>query len=446
MRNFHFVNNFATALAADILAADTTFALAASPPDVPTLTAGSTLALTLFTVDETTGEETAREVIYVTATDPSTQTLSTVERAAEGTTALGWTAADTKVEARITQGMLAGMIQKNYGEFLYAGHDNAWTDNNWNSLTYENLLPLLDNSVFIMSNSGGDEINPVDGPINGIGIGNRISVGRNSIVLGVSPSTWVGATGLSNVCIGATAYVYGNENVAVGDQAQATDAEGVAVGVNSNVTGTGGVAVGRRARANRKGAVAVGWWSEVGDFNGVAIGAEAKTTESEQVVLGPYHRVSNVPGGFVLNAIPHLTTNDEYAPTYISGPNTPASVRANAAKIVVQTPSIDLSVQDAIAAIAMPANSVLFIDSIDFVPTFASAPTGTPAFSVGTGAAAPADILAATPLASNAVHERTMVSVDRPAGVTALEAKVTTPVTGGSLSGRLVVHGYVMEV
>lgn len=104
---FGFLNNFAAQLAAPVADDATEIELSTGAEAIATALEGAdAIALTLFVRDDQ-GNETQQEVVYATAVGDS---LVTVEREQEGTTAATFTAGDG-VESRLTAAPLQQMLQ-----------------------------------------------------------------------------------------------------------------------------------------------------------------------------------------------------------------------------------------------------------------------------------------------------------------------------------------------
>lgn len=109
MSLYTFSNNASTTLASSCLSTDTTLTLAAATGSkFPALSAGQIFAATL---EDTSGNI---EVVYCTG---RTGDVLTVTRGQEGTTAAGF-ASGSRVELRVTAGILAALLQKNGGDTL----------------------------------------------------------------------------------------------------------------------------------------------------------------------------------------------------------------------------------------------------------------------------------------------------------------------------------------
>lgn len=109
MSIYVFANNASSLLASSIISTDTTVTVTASEGSkFPTISAGQ---VALVTLEDVSGN---KEIMKATA---RTGDALTVVRAQEGTTALAF-ASGSRVELRVTAGLLAALLQKNGGDVL----------------------------------------------------------------------------------------------------------------------------------------------------------------------------------------------------------------------------------------------------------------------------------------------------------------------------------------
>ena len=88
---------------------------------------------------------------------------------------------------------------------------------------------------------------------------------------------------------------------------------------------------------------------------------------------------------------------------------------------------------------------MMFVDAFDVVIVEASGATGAPEIQIGPDDADPADYLAATVITKTAMGGRETFEPLTSDGVTTLRVSVVTAGTG-TLSAKVVVRGYVMEI
>ena len=275
------------------------------------------------------------------------------------------------------------------------------------------------------------------------------------------------ADGWGSVALSWNAYAKGSQSVAIGSEAFAGISGSVALGEAARVAEEGfsaGVSVGQQARCNSgsvsvgqyskaqsENSVSVGGYAETSEDFSVSIGAHAQTSASSSVALGAFadasgeHSVAlgrgataTIDGGFRVGVMPYL------AKSVINGA---ASHRKNTGTAAVfALDEISLSSGSDFADLDLPENTILLIDSLDWITTVSDAPGGAPEIQVGTDATDNDTLLPATALIATGLHERQTFTPTHSNGVTSVHVSVAVAATGTAQAGKLVVRGYVMEV
>ncbi|MGP9764544.1 hypothetical protein ACT3UM_02300 [Halomonas sp. AOP13-D3-9] len=537
---FGFLNNFAAQLAAPVAEDAIEIELSTGAEAIATaLGNADAVALTLFVVDAQ-GNETKREVVYATAVAES---MVTVEREQEGTTAATFTAGDG-VESRLTAAPLQQMLQgvagtmptgiagaialggayEHEGEAFgpaqavaagalalgsgsYATSDSAMAIGGkvYAALEWEGDPVLV--SAAQANATGAMAIGPGAQATAGLGI----AIGDGSRAYGVRSIALAGASanGARSCSIGANSSSHGDDSLAAaggyassdGAVALGADAnsggessfavfgstysdaaivigvgagvnapEGIALGADSSANGPASVVIGKGAQGNAEGVTVIGRnaaasspkSSAYGDGAeaqppGVtAIGSSAQGLSPETVAAGleataqaPYcvalgrGAVANIPGGLAVNAISYIPATYNQTGEFAGPP--PNTSRQAAMQVVVATEPLDLTDSDAVATLTLPANAMLFPDAFDLVVIDADSVGGAPEIQIGPDDTDPADYLAATAISKTAIGERETFEPLISDGVTTLRVSVVAAGTG-TLSAKVVVRGYVMEI
>lgn len=239
----------------------------------------------------------------------------------------------------------------------------------------------------------------------------------------------------------------GEDSIAIGSGASATQGAGtgtgMALGKNASAA-PGTCAWGEDAQAQAPAGMAAGKGASSMAPENVAWGVGAAVMTPYSVALGAYARNANVPGGFQLNAISYLPATPDDTGTYAGPP--PSATRRASQQVVIATDALDLTDDTDAVTLALPPNTMLFIDAIDVIITGSDTPGGSPEITVGPDAGSPAAYLAATPVGKTAVGERETYSPPVTDGVTSLRVATTTAGTGTTYQAKIVFRGYVMEL
>ncbi|WGI23623.1 hypothetical protein QEN58_09660 [Halomonas alkaliantarctica] len=114
-------------------------------------------------------------------------------------------------------------------------------------------------------------------------------------------------------------------------------------------------------------------------------------------------------------------------------------------QVIFGTYPIDLTNDTANAVIELPANTLLLPDAIDVVIVESDGAGGTPEIQVGPNDAEPDSYLATTAINTTAIGGRETFEPLTRDGMTSLRVSVVIAGTG-TLSAKVVVRGYVMEI
>lgn len=537
---FGFLNNFAAQLAAPVADDATEIELSAGAEQIAeALENADALALTLF-VRDTQGNETKREVVYATAVAES---VVTVEREQEGTTAATFTAGDG-VESRLTAAPLQQMLQGFAGTMpkgiagaialggAYENENEAFAPAQALALgalalgsgTYatSDAAVAIGSKMYAALASGGAPVlvsaaqaygagSVAIGPgaqantALGVAIGDGAEAnalrtlalaggsayGERSISIGAGSQSYGEATialgagsayGESTIALGNEAYGSGLMSLAIFGSASADYA--AAIGEGSSVTGDASVAVGRAAQVNAAQALALGYGATVNTEGGTAVGRNADVSSPKSSAFGdgamaqppgvtalgtgaqglapetvaagleataqaPYSialgrgAAAAITGGLAVNAISYLPATYDQTGEFAGPP--PTASRQAAMQVVIATASFDLTDSAAVTTLSLPNNAMLFPDAFDLVITDADSAGGVPEIQIGPDDTDPADYLAATAINKTAIGERERFEPLISDGVTTLRVSVVAAGTG-TLSAKVVVRGYVMEI
>ncbi|TFH84727.1 hypothetical protein EQG41_20880 [Billgrantia azerbaijanica] len=475
---YAFINNFEQILAQAVADTDTTITLDGGGSQMSNASADLVYVLTLFHVDSN-GNETAREIVHVTGVSGDTLT---VERAKEGTTAQAWAVGDG-VSQRLTAEVLGRyeLLPR-----LPADHDAEairWVglDHDMSKLTPTGLQYWAADTLVI-----GQAPELYDGASEywgGSTVVGSWAIGRGSGVTAVgayagSPygddcdeSTALGAyavaAALGATAVGAMPEAFGEKSIAIGYDAavgsqsgdpqadgmgaiaagagaSATKNYGVALGAGASASGVEAVAVGRQSGASADYAGALGPASAATAVRASAFGVFARASAVESVALGPGPDTT-LEGGMTMGALPYVAKVPVSA-GWESGYTSPAACRQSAAQVVLATHALDLTTAGDTVTLDMPANAMLFIDSIDVVIVASDTAGGSPEISVGPDDVTPAAYLASTPVTKTAVGGRESHTPLVADGVTSLRVATAVAGTGTTYQAKIVFRGYVMEL
>lgn len=259
------------------------------------------------------------------------------------------------------------------------------------------------------------------------------------------------------IVIGVQAAVNATEGIAIGMGAEANAPESMAMGKGAAANAPGTTAVGRAADASSPHSSAFGDGAKAQPPGVTALGAGAEGWSPEVVALGmaaqalaPYSVAlgcaaeANIPGGMALNALSYLPAAYRQAGEYAGPP--PTATRQAAMQVVIGTVALDLTDSAAVATVELPPNALLLPDAFDVIVVESDTAGGAPEIQIGPDDTAPADYLAATPVANTAVGGRETHAPLVTDGITALRVAVVTAGTGTAYKVKVVVRGYVMEV
>jgi hypothetical protein len=404
---YAFINNFAQMLAQPLAEGETTLVLDGGGSLLSNATADLVYTLTLFQVDDQ-GEETAREIVLVTAAVDNTLTI---QGGQEGTArpSGGWPSG-TEIEARVTAGALGDFS----GNYLRSGGRN----------------------IIAAEGAAADET-----------VNDYILMGRHAYV-----------EANSAVCIGDGAYAGGTDApVAVGKFASSSGDRGVAVGMSARAQGSRAVALGPDSRAAQDYSISAGFQSEAlaesgaafgraaqvatGATSGLASGHGAKASAVESVALGRA-ATSGVPGGLSCSALPYLPASISHLSSYLAPPAT----RRAANQVILASPALDLTDGAAAVTLDLPSGTRLFIEAIDVVVVGSDTAGGSPEISIGPDDVEPAAYLASTPVTKSGVGDRETHAPLVVDGVTNLRVATSVAGTGTLYQVQAVFRGYVMEL
>ncbi|MBR2512764.1 MAG: hypothetical protein IKE45_01865 [Halomonas sp.] len=322
---FEFLNNFATQIAAPVAEPDTTIELSTGADLIAAaLQDADAVALT-----DSQGNETKREVVYVTAVSAG---VVTVERGQEGATPQTFNPGDG-AEARLTAASLANMEQglsglvpasargaialgvevTQEGEAfpraqavaegaLAFGADASATGTGSVALGSGFNASLTWNGDLILSQ--GAKANGTGAVAIGAGAqantGRAVAIGSGSDSSGLASFALAGggSYGTRTVAIGEGAQAYGDDTLALGEGAYTggnkafalfgytTEDYSLSIGEGSNVSGSESVAVGRNAQVNAPAAIALGLGATVNAEGGTAVGRNTDVSSPKSSAFG----------------------------------------------------------------------------------------------------------------------------------------------------------------
>lgn len=402
------------------------------------------LLLTIFNSDES-----AHEIIQVTAWDSGTSTL-TCTRAAGGTSEQEW-ARGTQIEARVNSALLDGLTDDaaDYTIALPRGDGSA---------THEGAVVLGHNA------SGTNSA--------AIAIGESSESSGNGSV-GIGP--WAIASDSQAIALGYDADGLGNQSIAVGNGAEVLSGanSGIAIGGSSSCAEnvSYGIAIGSGSAANADYAVILGGGSGavagaedtivIGAFatgngldsvvigrgaqndsngNSVAVGHGAENAANYSMALGK-DSLAQIKAGLHLAAVSYHP-NTAAAPTLET--NDIMTRHRAASQMTLATAILDLTDDTDYYDIEIPAGAHFYPDHIDIIIASASSTGGTPEISVGTSDTETNSILAASTISKTAAYGRHSFTADSLDGVTNITVHVATAGTG-TWTCRAVVVGYLVE-
>lgn len=249
---------------------------------------------------------------------------------------------------------------------------------------------------------------------------------------------------------------YSDAAIVIGVGAGVNAPEGLAVGVNAEANGPASIVIGKEAQANSEGAMALGRNAVASSPGSLALGDGAQANPPEVTAIGmganakaPYSvalgrsAATTVTGGLQTNALSYLPYR--YDQTSENAGSPPTASRQAAMQVVVGTEAIDVTDSAAVAIIELPANTILLPDAFDVVVVESDEAGGTPEIQAGPDDTDPAGYLAAKPVSKTSMGEREVFEPLSGDGITMLRASVVTAATG-TLSVKLMVRGYVMEI
>lgn len=423
---FTAINNLSVTTINDVSPTDTSLVLAGYTPLAEVLAAnpGTTVPLT---AELPSGD---LEIVYVTAIESDT---ATVIRGREGTTAADLPA-DTVLEARTTAALLnnvstAIVVDEQGNTAPLHGEGTAPPANVSWAVTIGEISAAESEGVSLGRESYA--------ATKGVAIGRSAQASEFAAVALGSTSQ---AADMNAVALGRGAYAAGSA-VSVGAFAGARSDESVTINTNADTYGVGAVVAGYGALAGEAAnpadsAVAVGRYAQV------APGTQAG------VSLGPA-AVCTVPSGMRLTGIPYIAKEPDDTGTQSSANVSSAqamqvsAARRVAASTVFATDPLDLTTPGSVT-LELPPGVVMAIDSIDAMVVSASSPGGAPTIQVGNDIV-PDKYIGTSAVTATVAGNRDTYSPASTDGATKVTATVVGAATG-TLSVRIVVRGYVMEI
>lgn len=274
--------------------------------------------------------------------------------------------------------------------------------------------------------------------------------GKGAIALGAD----VDSGGESSFAVFGTSY--SDAAIVIGVGAGVNAPEGLALGVNAEANGSASIVIGKGSQANSEGAMAIGRNAMASSPGSLAMGDGAQANPPEVTAIGiganaqvPYSvalgrsATTTVMGGLQTNALSYLPYM--YDQTGENAGSPPTASRQAAMQVVVGTDALDVTDSAAVATFELPANTILLPDAFDVVVVESDGPGGAPEIQIGPDDTAPADYLASTPISKTEVGGREVFEPLSRDGITSLRVSVATAGTG-TLSAKVVLRGYVMEI
>ncbi|SFB80911.1 Head domain of trimeric autotransporter adhesin [Marinospirillum celere] len=362
------------------------------------------------------------EIVYVYKVNPNDDTVVSVLRGREGTEPRLWPA-DTVAECRLTSGVINYLL-------------------NWNELLYTGGVVIGEQAIKRSPEWGG------------------ICIGHYAMLLSdeVDKDEYYEGFGDRAYCVavGNWSQCQSVKSVAIGDESAVWHPAhyGVAIGWKAQVgTGMGSAAIGAEAYIDDSPkSVSIGGYAICKDApDSIALGYNAKTEAPGAISLG--QGIASINGGLRSTAISYLPS-DVSRPIYRKDfepvaqgeiESLPELACGAAMQSVFSTAEIDLTNETATADLELPENTILLIDSLDWITTVSDTPDGAPEIQIGTDETEDNTLLAATPVTATDLHARQTFSPAHSNGVTSVRVAVAVAATG-TLKGKLVVRGYVMEV
>lgn len=219
------------------------------------------------------GNESQHEIVLITGRSGD---ALTVVRAQENTAAVAW-GAGTKIEARVTAGML-DYLDPTYDDGSTAIGEDAIAGSGNTTVVGKNATALDSNAIAVGYNSTAEGLNSI-----AVGPNTDISPAADYATVLGSGAT---ATAASALALGASADATGTSAVAVGDSTTASAAQSLAAGKGATASGGSAIAVGDTASASAAGAVAVGGTSAASAQNAVAVGKSTVAGGVDSVAVG----------------------------------------------------------------------------------------------------------------------------------------------------------------
>lgn len=425
-----FINNFETTLA-EAAGPGATQLILASQGERLNMTSSDALSEPLEYL-LTLSSETDMEIVRVTGKNPSLPNMIYILRGQEGTSPTDWQEG-AQVEMRLTAGSLNRQVSRGLPVVLGDPEQISLGSS-----------PDSRKIAIGTGSAGGNQ------PINiGFDLTNTadrgILIGRGTTATGgqsIAIGDIVSASGAASISIGRNTQSVGAHAVAMGDNSTAFEDEAVALGFNAVAGSEQAVALGSESKAYAPRTAALGFNAQCSSPAAVAVGASATANPPASVALGA-GAVCDVLGGFSFHGLPYLPS--EYQHTSELQSYAPDSTRQASMQVVIATTEIDLASGSSNAALQLPPNTIFLIDSLDWITTASSSPGGAPQIQVGTDDINNNNLLAATEITATGLHERQTFDPLHSNGVASVYVSVATAGTG-TLTGKLVVRGYVMEV
>lgn len=404
--------------------------------------------LTLFDDDQ-------MEVVTVTGAESGESNKLKIERGKEGTTAKAWDAG-TSVQMRLTADFLnrvavrdtpvllggSSMTPAESDEGIFIG-DRLWSSAvNPIAIGY-NLYPSGDKAIIIGTGcyAGGEQSVTIGSGSRGDG-DDALSLGTDSaarqaksVAIGYGSS----ANGDSAISMGVSSLAGSEKSIAIGEDARSLANGTIAIGGGTTASSEDSIAIGSGSQSNPPSAVSVGASTRAGSPYSTALGTGASARFIGSIVLGA-GQGPGVPGSFHANALPVMPASPSEANS-----GAPSVTRRATNQVCIQTEVIDLADDQSMTELAMPSDTILLIDSLDFVVTESEDAEGSPEIKVGTDESENNSLLAATEITQTDLYGRQTFTPAHSNGVTSIQVSVASAGTG-KLKGKLIVRGYVMEV
>lgn len=423
------INNFSVATISEASEESTTLVLSGYTGIADALAAhpGAVLPLTAVT------SRGAGEVLYVTGIE---EDVATVLRGQEGTPADVLPEGAT-LEARTTAGLLNRVADQGAAALVVDDQGNV---------THRHVSDAASTPSGSWAVAVGELSNATT---DGVAVGRESAAADQAVALGRGSQS----SGYAAVALGPFSHAADTNSTALGRGAYAAHSA-TSVGPFAGARASKSVVINTQTDVYGEGAVVVGHGGVAGSStspadSAVAVGIHAQVSPGAHggLALGPA-AVCAVPSGLRLTGIPYIAKDaDDLGPQgFVVGATQAtqaAAARRVAASAVFATDPLDMTTAGSVT-LALPPGLVMAIDSIDAMVVSADAPAGTPTIQVGT-AASPTKYLAPTAVTATAVGNRDTYSPASTDGAAQITATVGDTATG-TLSVRIVVRGYVMEI